>query len=393
MPGPMHGVRVLDLSTALSGPVATMLLADQGADVVKVEAPGLRDVTRIAGSFTGGMKAMYHLSNRGKRAVTLDVRDPAGLEVFHALVRDVDVVVQNFRPGIADRLGIGYDAVREHNEAVVYVSIAGFGFDGPLAGAKVFDNLIQAASGFAALQGDEHGPRYVRNLVCDKITALTVAQAVSAALFARANGAGGQHVKVSMLDAAAWFLWPDAGSPHAMLDPAAVSIDTNRSNELVRHVDGWTTCAPVTDDEFRGWCRAFDAAEFADDPRFATARQRLESSEYPEVRRAVTARAARFTVAEALARLAANGITGVEAIGLDHLHEQEQIAANGTFSICEHPVGGRIRQVEPAARFGATPARAGGPAPMPGEHTDEVLLAAGCPPATVERLRRAGVLG
>lgn len=392
MPGPLHGVRVLDLSTALSGPVATMLLADQGADVVKLEAPGMRDVTRVAGSFRGGMKAMYHLANRGKRAITVDLRSPDGVDVYLTLARDADVVVQNLRPGIVDRLGVGYEATRAINDGVVYVSIAGFGFTGPLAQAKVYDNLIQAGSGLAALQGDEHGPRYVRNLACDKITALTVAQAVTAALVARANGAGGQHVRLNMLDATAWFLWPDAAAPFAMLDEDAVSVEGNRSNEFTRHVDGWTTCAPVTDDEFRGWCRAFDAPEVADDPRFATTRQRLESNEFPAVRRAVTARAARLTVAEALERLAANGVAGVEVVALEDLPAHAQAIENGTFSICGHPVGGAIRQVEPAARFSATPACAGGPAPMPGEHTDDVLTAAGYDRAQVADLRARGIV-
>jgi crotonobetainyl-CoA:carnitine CoA-transferase CaiB-like acyl-CoA transferase len=393
MPGPLHGIRILDLSTALSGPVATVLLADQGADVVKIEAPGQRDVTRVAGSHHNGMKAMYHLANRGKRAVTLDLREPDGVALFLHLARDADVVVQNFRPGVVERLGIDHDTVRAVNDRIVYVSIAGFGFDGPLAQAKVYDNLIQAGSGFAALQGGDSTPAYVRNLVCDKITALTVAQAVTAALLARAGGAGGQHVRVNMLDATAWFLWADAGTPYAMLDERAVSVQTNRSNEFTRHRDGWTTCAPVTDDEFRGWCRAFDSPEVADDPRWATTRQRLESNDFGPVRREVTARAEKYTVAEALERLAANGVAGVEVVSLEHLHEHEQAVANGTFSVCDHPVGGPIRQVEPAARFLSTPAAAGGPAPMPGEHTDEVLAGLGLDADAIAALRARGIVG
>jgi crotonobetainyl-CoA:carnitine CoA-transferase CaiB-like acyl-CoA transferase len=388
----LDGVRVLDLSTALSGPVAATLLADQGADVVKLEAPGMGDITRVVGSHRNDMRAMYHLANRGKRSIVLDLREAAGREAFFALAANVDVIVQNFRPGVVDRMGIGYDAVRQVNPDVIYLSIAGFGFDGPLAQAKVYDNLIQAASGFASVQGDETGPRYVRNLACDKITALTAAQAVTAALFARERGAGGQHIELAMLDAAAAFLWPDAATPFAMLHPDATTIETNRSNELVRHLDGFTTCAPVSDAEFRGWCLAFDAPDVAHDPRWATVAQRMQSEEYHDARRAVAARAGRLTVAEALARLAAHGIIGVEAVTLQDLPLHPQAVANGTFSVCEHPAAGPIRQVEPPARFAATPARAGGPAPLSGQHTDEVLREAGYDDARIAALRLAGVV-
>jgi crotonobetainyl-CoA:carnitine CoA-transferase CaiB-like acyl-CoA transferase len=336
------------------------------------------------------MRVMYHLANRGKRSIILDLRDAAGKEAFFTLATGVDVIVQNFRPGVVDRMGIGYEAVRQVNPNVVYLSIAGFGFDGPLAQAKVYDNLIQAASGFASVQGDEAGPRYVRNLACDKITALTAAQAVTAALFARSRGAGGQHIELAMLDAAAAFLWADAATPFAMLHPDATIVETNRSNELVRHLDGFTTCAPVSDAEFRGWCLAFDAPEVANDPRWATVAQRMESDEYQDVRRGVAARAGRLTVAQALARLAAHGITGVEAVALDQLPDHPQAVANHTFSVCEHPAGGPIRQVEPPARFAGTPTTAGGPAALPGQHTDEILRDAGYDAARIAALRAAG---
>jgi crotonobetainyl-CoA:carnitine CoA-transferase CaiB-like acyl-CoA transferase len=391
MTGPLHGIRILDLSTALSGPVATMLLADQGAEVVKLEAPGMGDITRVVGSHRGGMRAMYHLSNRGKQTVVLDLAEEDGRAAFFAIARTVDVVVQNFRPGVAARMGIGYDDVRAVNPDVIYLSIAGFGFTGPLAPAKVYDNLIQAASGFAGIQGDDDEPKYVRTLVCDKITALTAAQAVTAALFARAQGAGGQHIELAMLDAATWFLWPDAAPPFALGHPDATVISGNRSNELVRHLDGFTTCAPVTDEEFRGWCLAFDAPEVAADPRWATVAQRMESEAYADVRRDVAGRAAKFTVAEALARLAAHGIIGVEAVPLERLAQHDQAIANGTFSVCDHPAAGPILQVEPPARFHGTPARAGGPAGLPGEHTDAVLRAAGHDDAQIASLRARGI--
>jgi crotonobetainyl-CoA:carnitine CoA-transferase CaiB-like acyl-CoA transferase len=166
----------------------------------------------MVGSRNNDMTAMFCLANRGKRSLVLDLSGDSGRAVLRRLAKDADVIVQNFRPGVAERMGIGYEDLCVVNPRLVYLSIAGFGFDGPLANLRVYDNLIQAVSGMATVQGDGQEPRPVQNLVCDKITALTAAQATTAALLARANGAPGQHIRISMLDATVSFLWPDAGT-------------------------------------------------------------------------------------------------------------------------------------------------------------------------------------
>src|SRR5438552_3519492 len=158
--GPLRGVRIVDLSTVLSGPVATTLMADQGASVIKVEAPGAGDLTRQISTRSNGVTAMFQLANRGKRAITIDLTREQGKVVMHKLAASADVFVQNFRPGVADRIGIGYDALREVNNALIYLSISGFGSRGPLAQTKVYDNLIQAASGFASGQSGADGHRH-----------------------------------------------------------------------------------------------------------------------------------------------------------------------------------------------------------------------------------------
>ena len=221
--GPLTGVRVVDLTTVLSGPIAGTMLADQGADVIKVEGPAWLDLTRHVSPRREGFTEMYLLANRGKRSLVVDLRTPAGVAVLRRLTATADVVMQNFRPGVAERLGIGADALRADAPDLVYLSITGFGPAGPLADLKVYDNLVQAVCGLASDQGRAAGePAFVANLACDKITALTAAQAVTAALFARANGRGGQHVELSMLDASIAFLWTDAAQGNVLLGDGVV---------------------------------------------------------------------------------------------------------------------------------------------------------------------------
>ena len=185
--GPLDGIRVLDLSIALTGPYAVALLGDQGADVVKIERPGFGDIARYVGVAVNGTSALYTICNRGKRSIALDVHSDAGRDVARRLARDVDVVVQNYRPGVVERLGIGYDALAAENPDLIYASLSGFGPVGPYAKKGAYDTVIQAYGGLAANQADaETGdPRFLNQTAADKVTALFAAQAITAAVFAR----------------------------------------------------------------------------------------------------------------------------------------------------------------------------------------------------------------
>ena len=193
--GPLAGVKVVDMSVMISGPLAAMMLADQGADVIKVESPGIGDMMRFLGSQKGGETGIFALHNRGKRSIGVNLKSDEGRDVLRRLLADADVLIQNFRPGALEKLGFGYGDVRKFNDRIVYVSISGFGQDGPRSGQRVYDNVIQAASGLASVQTDKATgrPQIFRTLVCDKVTSYTVAQAVTAALFARERGGGGQR--------------------------------------------------------------------------------------------------------------------------------------------------------------------------------------------------------
>ncbi|MGC1413557.1 MAG: CoA transferase [Acetobacteraceae bacterium] len=205
MTGPLHGVKVLDLTSVVSGPHAAMILSDQGADVIKVEAPE-GDIMR-RGSMTPGFVS----SNRGKRSIVLNLKQPETLSVLHRLIAVSDVLVQNFRPGVADRLGFGEPTARAINPGLIYVSISGVGETGPYVRKRVYDPVIQALSGLADIQRDtETGrPRMVRTLIADKTTALAAAQAICAALYNKAVRGEGQHVRLAMLDVMVAYLWPE----------------------------------------------------------------------------------------------------------------------------------------------------------------------------------------
>src|SRR5579872_7167471 len=209
MPGPLHGYRVVDLTSMVSGPLATMILADQGADVIKVENPQGGDHTRASANRRGGFSASFLNNNRNKRSLVLDLKTGAAREALLRLAAGADVFVQNFRPGVAERMGLGEDAVRAVAPKIIYVSISGFGEAGPYGQKPAYDPVVQALSSLATIQAgsDKERPRLVRTILPDKLTAVTASQAITAALLARARTGQGQHVRLSMLDAVIAFLW------------------------------------------------------------------------------------------------------------------------------------------------------------------------------------------
>ncbi len=390
--GPLSGVRVLDLTSMISGPVATMMLADQGADVIKVEALS-GDLVRGAGPNRSGITATFVSSNRSKRSLAIDLKSAAGAEVLRQLIGSADVFVQNFRPGTIERMGFGEAAVRALKEDIIYVSISGFGETGPFAHQRVYDPVIQALSGLAAIQADgaTGRPRMVRTIIPDKTTAVTAAQAITAALFARERTGAGQHVKLAMLDTMVAYLWPEGMSGLTLVGKEVKAARAQLAPDLIfATADGFITAGAVSDKEWQGMCRALGHPEWIEDPRFATVNDRAVNV---TERLNLTAEVlSGDTSAHWLARLDAEGVPCAPVLSREDVLEHEQLLNNELVELYEHPVAGTVRQPRPAARFDKTPAMIRGPAPSLGEHTKEILAEAGLDSVKIQALIEAGVV-
>ncbi len=394
MAGPLDGIRVLDLTAMASGPFATAVLGDQGADVIKVEPPGHGDLLREIGTSRGGMSAIFNTLNRNKRSLALDLADPRGVELLLELASGADVFVQNFRPGVVDRMGVGEARVRRASPDLIYVSISGFGERGPYAQRRVYDSVMQAYSGVAAQQASpETGvPEFVRNIVCDKGTALATAQTITAALLARERGAGGQHLRLSMLHAAIAFLWPDGMQNHTYLGEGGSEPMTPRATlpAIRQTTDGFITLTAIKDGEFQALCRALGQPELVENPRFADPGSRARNA--GALHEIVNPIARSFTTAELAKRLEAEDVPHAAVNTPAHIHEDPQVVANQLLVELEHPSAGRMRMPRPVGEFEATPASLRLPAPRLGEHSDEILAELGVDAARIESLRADGVI-
>ncbi|MED5599490.1 MAG: CoA transferase [Actinomycetota bacterium] len=395
MSGPLDGIRIVDLSVALTGPLAAGMLVDQGADCVKVEQAPTGDVVRWLGSTVAGISAMFQTANRGKRSIVLDLRQADGLAILRDLVADADVLVQNFRPGVAERLGVAYDDIRSIRPDIVYADLTGFGTSGPYSHRRVYDTVIQAQSGLAASQTglNDDQPKFLKQLVCDKVTAYTACQAITAALFARSRGAGGQHLELSMLDACIAFLFVDGADHEVILDGDHSGPQSVAANNTPLAFDGGFAAVTVpTDKEFHGLARAMGVD--SSDPGLATVRDRTANREKAmAVHRAVRQNATRLTVSEAEALLEANQVPFGIVRAVDEIQNDPQVIANGVFSEFDHPAAGRVRHHRPPTRFHGTPTELREPAaPTLGQHSDEILAETGRSDR-IDELRAAGVVG
>ena len=353
--GPLAGFRVLDLSSVVSGPMAAVVLADQGADVIKIEPPGWGDGIRGLGASRNGLSAIYAMINRNKRSVAINLKVPAGRDLVLNLVKGADVVLQNYRPGKMARLGLDYESLQALNPNLVYASINGMGEIGPLADQKVYDYVIQGVSGLldSYQAGADAGDlQLVRTIIYDKVTALTAAQGITAALLARERGAGGQHVQLSMLDAALYFNWPDL-----MWNYSFKGQGVNLSPDLA------------------DMCEVNDTKDGAIISSYLGA----DTSGYD--------------TDQLLQLLADNEIPVGRVNRRREVIKDAQVQASGTVLELEHPRGGALLQPRSAVRFDATPTPMPTPSAELGEHTVEVLAELGLSLEEMQALAHQGAIG
>jgi crotonobetainyl-CoA:carnitine CoA-transferase CaiB-like acyl-CoA transferase len=387
-------VRIVDVTEVISGPLATMILADQGADVIKVEPPKYGDESRQLANYRAGMAALYLNCNHGKRSIGIDLKQPDGLALLHELVRSADVFAQNWRPGAAERLGVGEADLRRVNPRIVYASISGYGDDGPYASRRAYDPIVQALTGYVAAQINPEIPipDLVRNAVVDKATSYALAQGITAALFARDRGAGGQHVRVSMLDAGLAFFWPDGMLRHSLVggDVENFAVPGERY-QLLRTSDGQIVLWASTGAQIHASLRAVGRDDLADSPRHR-GRESLEPENQVERAEAVRDGIAALTTAEAYRRLVEHEVAAAPVLSHPEVLVDPQLTRNGSVIEATHPVYGRYRRARAAVRFSVTAPAEASPAARYGDHTDEVLAELGIPPERRAELRSRAVV-
>ncbi len=393
MNGPLSGIKIIDLSSVISGPVATVLLADQGADVIKVEAPQ-GDIIRRMGLGKHNLSPAFVSANRGKRSICIDLKAAAGVSVVKKLIAGADVFIQNFRPGAIERMGLSWDVLSALNPRLLYVSVSGFGETGPYAHKRVYDPVIQALTGLPDVQADSatSRPKMVRTIIPDKVSALTTAQAITAGLLERERGSGeGQHIKVAMIDATISFLWPEALGGLTMVGGEKNVRRGQLAQDLIFETkDGFITCGAVSDSEWKGMCAALEQPRWLDDERFntpmgrvANAKERIDSM--GDVLKSRTS-------ADWLERLDANDVPCAPVLTRPEILENEQIKANKLISQYEHPGLGQIRQPRPGAKFSRSEIRKEPIAPALGQHSHEILRDLGLSEVAIKELVDKGIV-
>ena len=383
MSGPFKSIKVLELTSTVSGPFAGMMLADQGADVIKVEPPGIGDLARFMGTIKDGMGAMFSTLNRNKKCICLDFKNTEDLEIFKQLATSADVLIENYRPGIVKKLGIDYETLSALNPDLIYCSISGYGQTGPYKNKKVYDPLIQGTVGIPNAQNTEK-PQLVKTIIYDKVTGMTSAQAISAALFQREKGEGGQYLPISMMESALYYNWPDLMMNHTFDEGGENIGELADLFEVYETSDGAVVLIIIAvDDVFSKFCSTFNLTLQQDEKYNNLVSRIINKEELTEEINKVTRG---ISTAELVELMDKEEISASVCNQLDEVHTDPQVVDQGSIALIEHPELGTMRMPKPPANFKGQDVFPRSLAPVLGHDNREVLSSIGVEGDTIDRM-------
>jgi crotonobetainyl-CoA:carnitine CoA-transferase CaiB-like acyl-CoA transferase len=383
MSGPYKGVRVLELTSTVSGPFAGMMLADQGADVIKIEPPGIGDLARFMGTIKDGMGAMFSTLNRNKKCICLDFKNEEDLEVLKKLVSTADVLIENYRPGIVKKLGIDYESLSKINPDLIYCSISGYGQSGPYKEKKVYDPLIQGTVGIPLAQNNQ-SPELIRTIIYDKVTGLTSAQAISAALYQKAIGEGGQYLPISMMESALYYNWPDLMMNYTF-DEGGVNIgELADLFEVYETNDGGVVLIIIANDEvFTKFCTVFDLSLHLD-KKYNNLVSRIINKEELTIEINKVTRS--LSSKELEDKMDHEGISASICNELNEVYKDPQVVEQGSITEIDHPELGIMRMPKPPANLKGQGSFPRSLAPILGYDNREVLSSINIDDDTIQRM-------
>ena len=383
MSGPYKSVRVLELTSTVSGPFAGMMLADQGADVIKIEPPGIGDLARFMGTIKDGMGAMFSTLNRNKKCICLDFKNEEDLEVLKKLVSTADVLIENYRPGIVKKLGIDYESLSKINPDLIYCSISGYGQSGPYKEKKVYDPLIQGTVGIPLAQNNQ-SPELIRTIIYDKVTGLTSAQAISAALYQKAIGEGGQYLPISMMESALYYNWPDLMMNYTF-DEGGVNIgELADLFEVYETNDGGVVLIIIANDEvFTKFCIVFDLSLHLDE-KYNNLVSRIINKEELTIEINKVTRS--LSSKELEDKMDHEGISASICNELNEVYKDPQVVEQGSISEIDHPELGIMRMPKPPANLKGQGSFPRSLAPILGYDNREVLSSINIDDDTIQRM-------
>ena len=393
---PLQGLRVLEMGPLIAGPFAGCILGYFGAEVIKIEPPIIGDPMRYLGSQKNGVSALFHNCNRGKRGLAIDLKDPIGVEAVKRLATRADILLNNYRPGVMDKLGLGSDVLRSLNPKLINVAVTGFGTTGPMADRPAYDHVIQGISGITALQGgkaDDGSDQFafVRQLMCDKLTAYTVAQAATAALVARAHTGEGQHIDISMLHACLAFMWPDGMMHQTLLDEDALDLPPmSETYQTIQTKDGAVAASALTDQHWDAILTLLNREDLKTDPRFESLPARM--SNMAHVMSLLKDGALHLSVDEVMTAFEAADIPSAKCERRTTLVANAQIQAIGALETYVTQNIGRLTAPTPPALFAGAPTSLAEASPNHGQHSREIMRELGFDKNAINALAESGAL-